>query len=113
MDNQTTLTVEIVDNQPPSIVQQISTQPNAPKVAVNNTSQNNISQNNISQDSVSQNNTSQNDITGTNQSVIPPPNQALNINYKDVKKFPNMNKNKICNCLTKGICTMEQREKIK
>ena len=104
VDNQTTPAVEIVDNPPPSIAQQIDTQPNASEVAVNNISQNNISQNNISQNSVSQNNTNQNDITGTTQAVIPPPDQALNINYKDVKKFPNMNKNKICNFLTKGIC---------
>ena len=90
---QTTPAVEIVDNPPPSIVQQIGTQPNAPEVAVHNNNQNNVSLYNISQDSVSQNNTSQNDITGTNHSVIPPPNQALNNNYKDVKIFPNMNKN--------------------
>ena len=101
---QTTPAVEIVDNPPPPIVQQIGTQPNAPEVAVHNNNQNNVNLYNSSQDSVSQNNTSQNDITGTNHSVIPPPNQALNNNYKDVKIFPNMNKNKICNFLTKGIC---------
>ena len=35
---------------------------------------------------------------------LPPTNNPIPPNYNDVKKFPNMNKDKICNFLTKGKC---------
>lgn len=34
----------------------------------------------------------------------PANNTAISLNFKDVKKFPNMNKNKICSFLTMGKC---------